>query len=445
MNSQVATTGPLVAAVDFGASSIRVSIVDLERRPLEPVVVHRYQHRPVRHSDGSLRWDWSMLVAEAQRGIANAKEHGTLASIGIDTWGLDYGLIDGAGMLVAPPHSYRDERLRGWETVADRIGPQHLYELTGTQLMAGNTIFQLAAHSEDELRRTRHVLMLPELLLHELCGITLAERTSVGTTALIDHRSGQWSDELIDAIGADRSWFPEIHFAGERVGTYDGIPVHLVGGHDTASAVLAMGPAPEPNAAFLSAGTLFLVGQDQQSVRTDAASFERNISHEPGVFGGFRRLCNLPGMWLLEECRRSWGFASVSDLFLSGITASESTPCIDVTDPSLIAPDDMPSAIARLAGVPPETDAGAITSIIVRSMAAAVTEVINRVDDSSQSDALVIFGGGSQAQHLVDQIGTVSGRHIEFGPIEATTLGNALAQGIALGVFHDTNEARAAL
>ena len=441
----MATVGPLVAAIDFGASSIRVSVVDLGARPLEPFVVHRYAHRPSRLSDGSLRWDWTTLVAEAQRGLDRAREFGPLASIGIDTWGLDYGLLDASGQLVALPHSYRDERLADWELVAERIGRRRLYDITGTQLMSGNTIFQLAAHNQDELSRTRHVLMLPELLLHDLCGVVLAERTSAGTTALVDHRTGDWSDELIDAINVDRSWFSDLHQAGEIVAHYEGIPVHLVGGHDTASAVLAMGPTAQPDAVFISAGTLFLVGRDQQLVRTDDDSFARNISHEPGVFGGVRRLANLPGMWLLEESRRSWNSESVAQIMTCSESQCEVAPIIDVADASLIAPEHMPNAVCALAGLPTTATRDAIVACITESLAVAVADTISRIDDSGTANSITAFGGGSQADLLMSRIADHANLPMNFGPVEATTLGNALAQGIALGTFANVAEARQSL
>lgn len=434
----------LVAAVDFGASSIRVSVVDLERRPLEPVIVHRFRHGPVRHSDGSLRWEWPTLVAEARRGLELARAHGPLASIGIDTWGLDYGLLDAHGELVAPPHSYRDDRLATWDTVADRIGRRRIYDLTGIQLMAGNTLFQLAAHDPHELARTRHVLMLPELLLHDLCGVVMAERTSAGTTSLVDLATATWSDELIDAIGADRGWFPDIHSAGTIAGSFDGTPVHLVGGHDTASAVLAMGSDPRPGSVFLSAGTLFLVGRERATPCTDDHCFERNLSNEPGVYGGIRLLGNLPGMWLLEECRRAWGAESVAEL-LTGPPSGSEVPLIDVADEVLIAPDDMPRTIERLAGLEPDGPRSAVIDCIVESLARAVGDSVQQLAGLDPIEDVVVFGGGGQATRLMDRIGAMTDLPIRHGPVEATTLGNALAQGLAIGRFSDVAEARRTL
>lgn len=445
MIDQFSGAGPFVGAVDFGASSIRVSVVDLSRRPLEPVVVHRHQHRPVRHLDGSLRWDWETLVVEARRGLAAAMEAAPLSSIGVDTWGLDYGLLDRSGRLVAPPHSYRDERLSNWESTADRIGRRTIYDITGIQLMAGNSIFQLAAHDRTEFERTAHVLMLPELLLHDLCGVVVSERTSAGTTSLVDVRTGLWSDELLDAIDVDRAWFSDIASAGEMVGRFEGVPVHLVGGHDTASAVLAMGSNPSHRAAFLSAGTLFLVGREVEIPCTDDRCFDRNLSNEPGTYGGTRLLGNLPGMWLLEECRRIWGNSSMSEVLSLMNTDEEQSVVIDVDDVSLVAPDDMPEAVRRLAGLDMDCSNGMVVRCIVESMAEAVAASVERVALDDRLDALVVFGGASQATSMLDRIATRVNVPVQLGPIEATTLGNALSQGISIGVFTDVADARSAL
>lgn len=445
MSRPTAPIGPVVAAVDFGASSIRISVVDLGSRPLRPQEVHRHRHHPVRHADGSLRWEWDRLVAETRLGLALAADRAPLASIGIDTWGLDYGLLDRSGRLVAPPHSYRDERLDRWEVVADRLGRRRIYDLTGIQLMAGNTMFQLAAHDRRELARARHLLMLPELLIHELCGVIVGERTSASTTGLVDHRLGDWSDELIEGIDADRRWFPEILDAGECVGAVNGVPVHLVGGHDTASAVLAMSPHPQAGSVFLSAGTLFLVGREQPQVTVDDDSFARNLSNESGAHGGVRFLGNLPGMWLLEECRRVWEVESVAELLGASAGDPWSVPVIDVHHPGLVAPTHMPTTISELAGCPSDSPRELVVAIVMESLAQAVADAVERVDPSRSTDPLVVFGGATQAIRLLDRIGARCARPIESGPVEATTLGNALSQGITLGVFSDVPDARRAL
>src|SRR5262245_30288560 len=159
-----------VAAVDFGATSIRVCRVELGDGAPRLQVVHRVEHAPRRDVDGHLRWDWSYLVAETERGLALAAAGGALASIGVDTWGVDYGLLDGRGEMIEPPYSYRDERTRGYRDIVDRIGATRLYEISGLQDLPFNTIFQLAVHEPAALERARHVLMLPELLVYHLTG-----------------------------------------------------------------------------------------------------------------------------------------------------------------------------------------------------------------------------------------------------------------------------------
>jgi rhamnulokinase len=192
-----------VAAVDFGATSIRVCRVELGDGPPRLEVVHRVAHAARRGSDGHLRWDWLHLVAEMERGLARAIEIGPIASIGVDTWGVDYGLLDGRGELLEPPFSYRDERTRTYERVVDRVGARRLYEISGLQNLAFNTIFQLAAHDREQLARARRLLMLPELLVHHLTGVITGELSSAGTTGLVDLRTRDWSRELCDAIDLD--------------------------------------------------------------------------------------------------------------------------------------------------------------------------------------------------------------------------------------------------
>jgi rhamnulokinase len=431
-----------VIAIDFGATSIRVCRIDLEARPVALRIVHRYPHAPVRHPDGSLRWDWDRLVAEMRRGLELALRDGPVASIGIDTWGVDYGLLDERGALVAPPFCYRDERTRDWREVVARIGERRLYELAGLQLMPINTIFQLAAHDADERARARSLLMLPELIVHELCGAAVAEATSAGTTALVDIHSGSWSEELLDAIGADPAWFHEIRSAGTLAGSWHGIPVHLVGGHDTASAVVAMAAHPSPSTAFVSAGTWFLVGRELAAPDTSERAQAANFSNERGTFGGIRFLKNLTGMWLLEECRRGWGDPPVEDLLDGAAAVRTPVPVIDVNHPDLLAPDDMAATLRAMAGLPTDVERGVIVRLILDSIADGVTRIVDELDPG---DDITLFGGASRSTLLCGTLAGRSGRVVRTGPAEATALGNALTQGVALGTFATQEEARATL
>lgn len=434
-----------VLAADLGATSVRVCAIDLER-PNEVEVVHRYAHVPVADGRGGLRWDWEPICAEIEHGLALGLEQGPVASIGIDTWAVDYGLLDADGALLSAPHSYRSSRNDGWREVRDQIGAERLYAIAGLQEMAFNTVFQLAVHDRDELDRATTLLMLPELLVHRLTGNAFAERTSAGSTALVDVASGDWSDELIAAIDAPRRLFLPISSAGTPAGTWNGVPVHLVAGHDTASAVAALPRAPQPGAAFLASGTWFLAGAEIEKADTSPAAKNANFTNEPGALNGFRFLKNIPGLWLLEQCREVWGDPPVAELVASGL-ALEPGVVIDVHDESLVAPQDMDRAIRALAGIEAAADRAVVVRCILDSLIAATVEVLSQVAalrDEPVSE-LHLLGGGTHIAALPGLLSSALGVPVHVGSSEATAIGNALVQGIALGVYSDLADARRAL
>jgi rhamnulokinase len=409
-----------VLAVDLGASSGRVAAVDLDTCALE--IVHRFVHRPV-----GGRWQWELIVGEVERGLDLA---GPAASIGVDTWGVDYGLLDAGGALLSPPHSYRSDRTAGWRAVVDRVGSDHLYRTTGIQLMAINTIFQLAAHDRDELDRASRLLMLPELLVYALTGEQHGETTSAGTTGLVDLANGEWSGELLTAISVDASIMPSLERAPAPAGTWRGTPVHLVGGHDTASAVAAM---PFPDAAFVSSGTWMIVGAERPQPDLSDATF----SNEPGVAGGVRLLKNVMGLWMLERCRAEWGEPPLASLV--GAAARRSRGAIvDATDERFLAPSSMDAEVRAAAGLGADAGRDVVTRTILDSLAAATASVLARLG----AREVCIIGGGAQTRLLNALIGEASVLPVRTGPVEATALGNALVQGIALGVFENLDGAR---
>lgn len=436
-----------VVAVDFGASSVRVCLVDLDQRPLEAEVLHRAPHAPQRWSDGSLRWDWHRLVGHAVTGIEAARARGPVASIAFDTWGVDYGLLDAGGTLLSPPHAYRDPRTAAWRAVADRIGPERLYHLTGIQLLAINTLFQLAAHDAEELARAKRLLMLPELLAHALGGAVIGEITSTSTTGMIDLATGGWSPEIGEAIGIDAALLPDRLPATTPAGFWHGVPLHLVGGHDTASAVAAMGAAPDPDAVFISSGTWMLVGRELAHPLTTPAAREANFSNEAGAVGGVRFLRNLAGMWLLEQCRAQWGDPPLDELLSAARDAGDNGARFDPTGDRFTDPGDMEAEVRTASGLGTKASRGDLVRTIVESLAEAAAAVIADIDHITgrSSSEIHILGGGNQNALLNERIAAASGLPVHLGPTEATSLGNALVQGIALGRFHDLAEARAAL
>lgn len=437
--------GDTVVAVDFGATSIRVCRVDLASSPPALTVVHRYAHQPVRDGAGHLRWDWARLVAEMERGLDLALAAGPVASIGVDTWAVDYGLLDAHGELIAPPFSYRDDRTDGYASIADLVGERALYATTGIQLQPFNTLFQVAAHDRDELARARHLLLLPELLVHHLTGEVTAERTSAGSTALVDLATGDWSPALCDAVGLDPALLAPIRPAGTPVGSWRGVPIHLVGGHDTASAVVAMGAHPGPGAAFVSAGTWLLVGREQPEPDTGEDARKANFTNEAGALGGIRFLKNLAGSWLVEGCRGRWGDPPVAELLAAAEAvdlAATGAVLFDVTDPRFLHPDDMVREVADAAGLPTDTPPPTLVRVIVESSAQSTASVLDRLGDVTET---YVFGGGSQSSLYRRCLAAASGRPVHQGPVEATALGNALVQGIALGRYPNLSEARAVL
>jgi rhamnulokinase len=429
-----------VGAVDFGASSIRVCRVTFDEGIPHLEVVHRFAHAPV-HDGTNLRWDWDRLVAEMERGLQATLDAGPLASIGIDTWGVDYGLLDRHGDLIEPPISYRDQRTDDYLTTLDRIGARHFFATTGIQPEQFATVFQLAAHGRDQLTHARHVLLLPELLVHHLTGAITSEYSSAGTTGLLDIEARAWSDELAEVAGISADMLAPLAPAGTQIGTWHGVPVHLVGGHDTASAVLAGADQDRP---FVATGTWLLVGRELGLPDTSDGIARAGLSNEIGALGGVRLQRNVAGWWLVEECRRLWGMPPLEDL-LSAASRVDNVPVADALDPRLLAPEDMVQTLSELAGLPDPTDRATVTRCAINSMAAATARVLTSLPGTEPARYVDVFGGGAGSSLLLDTITLRTRLQVALGPVEAAALGNALAQAVALGAFASVNAARATL
>jgi rhamnulokinase len=434
----------IVIAVDFGASSMRICRVALGEDPPRVDVVHRVAHAPQRDPAGVMRWQWHRLLTELSVGLERALADGPVASIGIDTWGVDYGLLDARGELLEPPISYRDPRTRGYRAVVERIGTRRLYELTGIQPLPLNTIFQLAAHDRAQLARAAHVVMLPELVVAHLTGEVVAEATSAGTTGLLDLTTGDWSSELCDAIALPRARLPGICPAGTPVGSWRSVPVHLVGGHDTASAVLG---GARPDEAFVSAGTWLLVGREQSLPDTSADAQVAGFTNEQGALGGIRLLRNVAGWWLVEECRRTWADTDFDRLLADAAAAPTTRVHVDVTDERFLAPADMSHELRDAAGLDATASRATIVRTAIDSMAATTAKVVQSLPtgDGHELCGIRVFGGGSRSSLYRDALQHHTTLPVSLGPVEATAIGNALVQGIALGVFADARAARATL
>jgi rhamnulokinase len=314
-----------------------------------------------------------------------------------------------------------------------------------------NTLFQLAAHDREELGRARRLLMLPELLVYELTGAALGERTSAGTTGLVDLTTGDWATELLSAIGVDPAIVPAISrapaFGGEwRSANGQRVPVHLVGGHDTASAIAAL-PSPLPDAAFISSGTWMLVGTERGAPDVTNTAMRANFSNEPGVLGGVRLLKNVMGLWMLEQCRAQWGDPPLGDVMARAGQIAAGGPTCDATDPRFLAPLDMEAEVRAAAALPPSASREVVARCILDSLAAAAAKVVRELEELTgvRVPEICIVGGGSRNTLLNALIEQAAGVPVRTGAVEATLLGNALVQGVGLGMFESLAEARAAL
>ncbi|SER14352.1 rhamnulokinase [Lentzea xinjiangensis] len=413
----------VVAAVDLGASSGRVvrGIVTADEVRMEEV--HRFPNGPVRRGD-ALHWDVSGLYREVLTGLRLASRSHGIDSIGIDSWAVDYGLLDARGELLGEPVHYRDSRTDGI------VPPEGLYEINGLQFQPFNTMFQLMA--EPLLPQAAHLLLIPDLISYWLTGERGAEYTNATTTGLIDVRSGRWSDGLTRHLPP--GLLPALRHPGDPAGTHRGIPVTAVGSHDTASAVVAV-PAETERFAYISCGTWSLVGVELTGPVLTPESKAANFTNEGGVDGTVRYLRNVMGLWLLQECLRVWG-AELEPLLREAATATGAV--FDPNDPVFLPPGDMPSRIERWCGKS-MTRAEVVRSVL-DSLALAHRDAIADAQRLSGKEVEVvhIVGGGSRNELLCQLTADACGLPVVAGPAEATALGNVLVQARAAGAVRGT-------
>lgn len=434
------------AAVDLGASSGRVmaGIVSPEGIRLEEV--HRFGNGPV-HRDGHLHWDLETLWAETLTGLQLLVERWPqVRSIGIDTWAVDYGLVDAAGRLARDPYCYRDSRT---DAVIDRvhtaIGRDRLYAVNGLQFLPFNTVYQLASEPDEVRHGDRTMLLVPDLLAHRLTGARVAEITNASTTGLLDATTRTWSDEVRQAIDLDPAVLPPLVEPGTTIGTVQpglglpAVPVVAVGSHDTASAVVGV-PGVGEHWAYVSSGTWSLVGVELPAPVLSDASREANFTNEGGVDGTVRYLRNVGGLWLLEQCRAEWGSGApgLSELITAAGNLAPGGPTVDVDDPEFIAPGSMPARITAAverSGRSLPSDPVVITRCILDSLALAYARTIDRAAalTGRTIEVVHIVGGGAQNAVLCQLTADATGRDVLAGPVEATALGNIAIQARAAG------------
>jgi rhamnulokinase len=448
-------TAVRVAAVDLGATSGRIMAGTVSAESLHLEEVHRFPNGGVR-ARGSLFWDVLGIHREMLAGLRQVAATGGLQGIGIDSWAIDYGLLDRDGVLLGNPYSHRDARTNGvLEQVAREIDPAELYAVTGIQQLPFNTLYQLvAARGTAALEAAETLLLLPDLLGYWLTGELGAERTNASTTQLYDATSGDWSVELATRLGLPWSILPPIREAGSmigpvlddtarRIGLRERVPVIAVGSHDTASAVVGV-PAEDEHFAFISSGTWSLVGVELDGPVLTEAARQADFTNEVGIDGTVRFLKNVMGLWVLSESIRTWQDQDVPDTGLvSLLAAAAAAPplvtVVDVNDPRLLPPGDIPSRIATLAreaGEPVPRTPVAITRCIVDSLALAYRRHLREATElaGKRVDVVHLVGGGSHNQLLCQLTADACGLPVLAGPAEAAALGNVLVQARTLGV-----------
>lgn len=450
-------------AIDLGAESGRAVVGSLSDGQFTMEEVHRFSNRPVRLF-GHLHWNWLELYREIHHGIGKAAAAGPLESIGIDTWGVDFGLLGPDDTLLGAPFHYRDTLTEGvMERALEEAGADFIFSETGIQFLPFNSLYQLIAlsqHRPKQLASARTLLMMGELFTYLLTGEKVSEFTNATTTQLFNPKAGTWSEALFQRFGLPREIMPPIVQPGTVVGrllaavggeTGAGpVPVVVPAVHDTGSAVAAV-PGAGDDWCYLSSGTWSLLGVEVSRPLITPLSQQYNFTNEGGVAGTFRLLKNVMGLWIVQECRRYWaeqGAAfSYDELTRLAAEAPALRTLIDPDDRRFLAPGDMPRKIGAYAeetGQPGPQTIGQYVRCVLESLALKYRMVIEQLEEVTGRSMRVlhVVGGGSQNKLLNRFTADATGRHVLVGPVEATALGNLAVQAIAQGRLSHIAEAR---
>jgi rhamnulokinase len=449
---------PLFIAVDLGAGSGRVFLAGVGPGELRLDEVRRFQYPP-REVAGHLRWDAARIFGEIEAGLRAAGERARslgrpVQSLGVDSWGVDYGLVDGDGRLVEDPVCYRDARTAGIPAqVFERVPRAEIFRRTGIQFLDFNTVFQLEAHRREGLpAAARRLLLIPDLVNHQLTGRAVTEYTNATTTQLVDAETRDWDRALAQRLDLPVPLLADLVPAGTDLGPLEprraealrleGVRVIAPATHDTGSAV-AGAPLAE-GWAYISSGTWSLVGIERAAPLVNAEVARANFTNEGGVYGTIRFLKNVMGLWILERCRKEWeedGHACGYEGLLAAVAALDRSPgLIFPDDPRLLSPPRMTAALAeqmRETGQPAPTDQAALARVILDSLALRYASVLRTIEalDGGAIAGVQIVGGGSRNDYLSQATADATGRPVVAGPAEATVIGNVLVQAVTAGRF----------
>lgn len=451
-------------AFDFGASSGRMILSKFQDGKIELEELHRFSNDPVRIGK-NFYWDTFRLYHELKQGLKKAAAKKIpIQSLAIDTWGVDYGLLDKDGNLIGNPVNYRDDRTVGMIEKVDKLIPlKELYASTGIQFMNFNTLFQLCADKEmrpDIYEKAEHILLMPELFGYFLTGKMYNEYTEASTGQLLDARKRDWDFNVIEKCGIKKSLFGPLTKPGTVIGDLipevqeetglSGVKVIAVGSHDTASAVAGT-PLEDGNAAFLSCGTWSLLGMELDEPILTEKSFEYNYTNEGGVEGKIRFLKNINGLWIMQNLRKNWCEfeydVSFPDIIRASREAKRQDFIINPNDPRFTAPYNMMKEVIGYCeehGQGTPEGLGEIAMAIYNGLTQEYGTTIRNLETITGKtiSCINMVGGGIQDQLLCELTAKATGKKVVAGPIEGSVLGNVVMQLKALGAIHSLEEGR---
>lgn len=447
-------------AVDIGASSGRHILGCLADGRLTLEEIYRFENQPV-FRDGTLIWDVDALFAEVTAGIKRCAELGKIpVSMGIDTWGVDYAMLDRNGNRLGDCVAYRDSRTNGADTLVEaKIPLVDLYARTGIQKQIFNTIYQLNAVRRDTpelLKQADRLLFMPEYLNYLLTGVAMNEYTIGSTSGLLDARSKDWDGELLDLLGIPRGLFDKPQMPGTSVGRFSesiraqvgfDCEVLLTPAHDTASAYLAV-PAANENSVYISSGTWSLLGVENTEPITTADSLAAGFTNEGGYAYRFRYLKNIMGLWMIQSVRRELNKKFTFDELVElALQVEGEIPIVDVNDARFFAPDSMMDAVRQLCeenGFAVPQSVGEIVRCVYHSLAASYANTIMDLQKLTGKTytGINIVGGGGKDEYLNRLTAEASGLPVLAGPVEGTAAGNLISQMLKSGAFTSIEDAR---
>ena len=447
-------------AVDLGATSGRVAIGRVNSDSISLDIVHRFLHEVLPQEDGSLLWDWDLILSEVLKGLREAVKTSDPISLAVDSWAVDYGFISPTHQYLPPVHAYRDPRNEiAYQELTKKIGKERIYSTTGIQFLPFNTIYQLyAARDLPEYKKAAKFLMLPDLINFLFTQKLSTEVTNASSTQALNTQTREWDRELINLAGVREDLFTELHEPGTLIGVVrgfdvlDGINVVATASHDTAAAIAGVPFTNRQTEAYISSGTWSLVGVELDAPVLTPEAFAANVTNELGADGTVRALKNVTGMWLLEECRRTWHLEGrdyeMPELLKLASDAKAFTTLIDPNDPLFAPPGGMPERIhtycVERGLTPPQSD-GEYAICILNSLAHAYKKTLQEISavTGRKIELIHILGGGSQNDLLNQLTADICGVTVKNGPVEATLFGNIAVQAISAGVVANLTEARA--